>query len=104
MTNDQFKSECGKLGLKITDFQAELLLRFINLFIERNKSINLTKITNEKEFIVKHILDSLIISKFVDFKPDSKVADIGTGGGLPGIPLAILFSDARFVLIDPVQK
>ena len=55
-------------------------------------------------FVEKHLLHSLSISKVVDFMPGSKVLDIGTGGGFPGIPLAIMFPETQFILVDSIGK
>ena len=104
MINQQLKSLIKELGLRIPDARLLLIDRFIDLFIEKNKSINLTKINNREEFLIKHIIDSLILDKYVDIKPNTQVADLGTGGGLPGLLLAILHPDSRFTLIDSVQK
>jgi 16S rRNA (guanine527-N7)-methyltransferase len=104
MTNNQLKSLIQESGLQISDDRLILIDRFIDLFIEKNKSINLTKINNREEFLIKHIIDSLILDKYVDIKPNTQVADLGTGGGLPGLLLAILHPDSHFTLIDSVQK
>ena len=55
-------------------------------------------------FCEEHILHSMSISKLVNFKPGSKILDVGTGGGFPGIPLAILFPSCSFTLVDSMQK
>jgi len=91
-------------NLTIPDEKISLLEKFINLFVEKNQHINLTKINDEEEFIIKHIIDSLLIGQIIDIKPNTQIADLGTGGGLPGIPLAILNPKCRFTLIDSVQK
>lgn len=91
-------------NIPITDEQIRILNEFIKIFIEKNQHINLTKINDEKEFVIKHIIDSLFVGKMVNIKPDARVADLGTGGGLPGIPLAITNPKAEFTLIDSVQK
>jgi len=104
MTNDQLKSLIAESGLQITEGEMRVLGQFVDLFIEKNKIINLTKINSQKEFLIKHILDSLFVGKYAEIEPNMRVADLGTGGGLPGIPLAILNPDTRFTLIDSVQK
>ena len=76
---------------------------FYELLIETNKSLNLTAITEMEEVVLKHFIDSMAISHYFDFKNHS-VIDVGTGAGFPGIPLAILFSDAQFVLLDSLKK
>lgn len=91
-------------GLSISTEKLKQLEAFVDLFIEKNKQINLTKINSNEEFLVKHILDSLLTDSLIKIDPDMKVADIGTGGGLPGIPLAIMHSQSDFTLIDSVQK
>lgn len=75
---------------------------YMNLIIEWNKKINLTAITEPKEFIVKHFVDSLTITKYVSTK--SKVIDVGTGAGFPGIPLKLYYNDIDLTLIDSVNK
>ena len=70
-----------------------------------NEKINLTAIKEEKEFILKHYIDSLYIMKNENvFKSNDRVLDLGTGGGFPGIPLAILNSHVSFTLLDSVGK
>ena len=98
------KSLIQQAGLTISDDKIRQLEQFIDLFIEKNKVINLTKIKSKEEFLIKHIIDALFINQFLDFKKNIKAADLGTGGGLPGIPLAILHPDTSFTLIDSVKK
>jgi len=76
---------------------------FYEMLVETNKSLNLTAITEMKEVVLKHFIDSLAISHYFDFNNYS-VIDVGTGAGFPGVPLAILFSDAEFVLLDSLKK
>ena len=101
---NMLKSILQQSSLNIPDNKIRLLKKFIDLFIEKNQHINLVKINDEKEFIIKHIIDSLLIDQLINIKPNTTIADLGTGGGLPGIPLAILHPKCRFTLIDSMQK
>jgi len=104
MNDIDLKSLASKNGIKISEEKIGLLEKFIRLFTEKNNIINLTKINSGKEFLIKHILDSLFVDKLVKIRPSQKVADIGTGGGLPGLPMAIMNPESYFTLIDSVQK
>jgi 16S rRNA (guanine527-N7)-methyltransferase len=104
MTDLQFKSLCEEAGLSVSAQRMQKLEQFANFFIGKNKVINLASIGSREEFLVKHIMDSLLMDRFLQVKQGDKVADLGTGGGLPGIPLAIMHPDAEFTLIDSVQK
>lgn len=74
------------------------------LYPEWNEKINVISRKDIDNLYVNHILHSLGIAKFTDFKSGSKVLDMGTGGGLPGIPLAIMFPDVQFHLVDRIGK
>lgn len=89
------------LNIEATDEQVELLLAFIKLMEKWNKAYNLTAVRNREDMARLHILDSLSILPFVEGK---QVADIGTGAGLPGIPLAIFLPDVEFTLVDSNSK
>lgn len=74
------------------------------LYPDWNAKINVISRKDIDELYVKHVLHSLGIAKVMEFQPKSTVLDVGTGGGFPGIPLAILFPETRFYLIDVIVK
>lgn len=77
---------------------------FKHMVLEKNEVMNLTSIKDPVEFEVKHLQDSLIPAQFMDFEPGMSVVDIGTGGGFPGIPLAISYPSLHFTLVDSTLK
>ena len=91
--------------ITVTPEMAELLIQHLELVVEKNKRINLTRITNEHEAIVLHIIDSLlfIAHKPTVLGPDEKLLDVGSGAGYPGLPLTIV-SGCQSTLIDSVGK
>ena len=84
---------------QITQFE-----RLQELFEDWNSKINVISRKDMDQFYIHHVLHSLGIAKVMSFQPDTKVLDIGTGGGFPGIPLAILFPDTHFHLVDSIGK
>jgi 16S rRNA (guanine527-N7)-methyltransferase len=74
------------------------------LYHDWNAKINVISRKDIEELYIKHVLHSLGIAKLVEFQPKTTVLDVGTGGGFPGIPLAILFPETRFYLIDVIAK
>ena len=93
-----------ELGLTIGEIHAEQFMLYLAHLIEWNKSINLTSIIDPKEIIIKHFVDSLVALVATSFSQNGVVLDVGSGGGFPGIPLKIVRSDVRLVLVEPVQK
>ena len=91
------------------DISEEKIKKFFDFYvdlIETNKSLNLTAITDMKEVIYKHFVDSLSLVKVISDLSNKKykIIDIGTGAGFPGIPLAIVFNNVDFVLLDSLNK
>lgn len=97
-------SAAGELGLIIEEVHAEQFVRYLAHLIEWNKAINLTTITNPQEIIIKHFVDSIGALIATSFTKNGMVLDIGSGGGFPGIPLKIVRSDIRLMLVEPVRK
>lgn len=87
--------------IHLTDQQKEQLVGFVRLLDKWNKAYNLTSVRNPDEMLVKHILDSLVVSQHLQ---GQTFIDVGTGPGLPGIPLAIANPDKQFVLLDSLGK
>ena len=89
----------------LDDKKIELLEKYMTFTLEENKKFNLTSLDSKDDFIIKNILDSLLIVKTIDFDISSKrFIDIGSGAGLPGIPLAIYYSNTNFTLLEPTTK
>ena len=84
--------------------QLEQLEQLLPLYTEWNEKINVISRKDIDNFYERHVLHSLAISKYITFEKDEKVLDIGTGGGFPGIPLAILFPETKFILTDSIAK
>ncbi len=97
-----FLEEIKKNEIDVTDNQVEQFYKYMIGIIDWNTKINVTAITDEKMFIVKHFIDSLTINKYV--KGSKSLIDIGTGAGFPGIPLKIINSNTEITLIDSVNK
>ena len=92
---------CNELGLAFTDQQIEQLLEYLQLIQLWNKAYNLVGTSDSHELIQKHLLDSLAIVQYVEAGP---VLDVGSGAGLPGIPLAIAQPGISFTLLDANGK
>lgn len=88
----------------ITETQKQQFSDLEDLYKEWNEKINVISRKDMESLYEKHILHSLGIAKLMEFAPGTKVLDIGTGGGFPGIPLAILFPEAQFTLVDSIGK
>lgn len=95
------------LNKYFTDLQEDQIQQFeklSTLYIDWNQKINVVSRKDIEEIYLRHVLHSLAIAKFIQFKPSSRIIDVGTGGGFPGIPLAILFPETQFVLVDSIGK
>lgn len=89
---------------ELTQEQEERFSRLGELYAHWNEQINVISRKDTGNFYERHVLHSLAIAKFIQFQPGSTVLDIGTGGGFPGIPLAILFPETNFLLVDSIGK
>lgn len=99
--NDFLITELNKLNIKFNNEIITKLIYFTYLLHKWNKTYNLTSITDPKDMIIKHIIDSVIGYKYYN---GNNILDVGTGPGLPGIPLAIIFNDKKFYLLDSRLK
>jgi 16S rRNA (guanine527-N7)-methyltransferase len=88
----------------ITVAQQQQLEQLLPLYAEWNEKINVISRKDVENFYERHVLHSLAIAKVIQFKPATRVLDIGTGGGFPGIPLAIMFPEVQFHLADSIGK
>lgn len=111
MQRDIFYTELNKglseLSLCLSAEQKEQLFEYYSMVVEKNKVMNLTAITEEREFVIKHIIDSLSIVKLGGPVTDMlsfRLIDIGTGAGMPGVILKIAFPSLSVVLFDSLKK
>ena len=84
--------------------QKEQFTMLEELYRDWNSKINVISRKDMDSFWVHHVLHSLAIAKIISFKPNTKIMDVGTGGGFPGIPLAIMFPECQFLLVDSIGK
>ena len=93
-----------KYFTRLSGNQADLFNKLGSLYTSWNQKINLISRRDIDSLYERHILHSMAIASFIQFKPGTKVLDVGTGGGFPGIPLAICFPDVEFTLLDSIRK
>lgn len=113
---NKITSKFGEFGIEINTSQSKKFFDFMNLLVEKNKVMNLTSIVEPNEIIEKHFLDSCIILaqkniesgnnalEFITRNNIYKIIDVGTGAGFPGVPLAIMCENSKFVLSDTLGK
>jgi len=97
-----FIDEAKKVDIELNEKQIVLFYKYMEMLLEWNEKINLTAITEVKEIVVKHFIDSILVAKFI--KPESKIIDVGTGAGFPGIPLKIYNESYKLTLLDSLNK
>ena len=97
------RSYCGELHLLVSDDELRQCLVHLELVLEKNQVLNLTRITEKPDALMLHIVDSLTLLPFVFDAPDGALLDMGTGAGFPGVPLAIC-CDRPVTLLDSVGK
>ncbi len=91
----------GKTDLSVSETQQNTLVDYVMLMDKWNKAYNLTSVRDPHQMLVKHIVDSIVIAPYLNGK---RYIDVGTGPGLPGIPLAIMLPEVSFVLLDSLGK
>lgn len=98
---EQLKRLVAQTSLQLSEHQLQQLVQYVQLLDKWNGAYNLTSVRDPAEMLVKHIMDSLVVAPFIH---GQRIIDVGTGPGLPGIPLAICFPDKDFTLLDSLGK
>lgn len=91
-----------ELGINAESNVVDKFIKYMNMLKEWNQKINITAVDEDRDIIIKHFLDSLSISKFID--KGKSIIDIGTGGGFPGIPIKLVSENSRITLVDSLNK
>ena len=99
--NEKLDRLLNQTKIEISKQQKQQLIDFVKLLDKWNKAYNLTSVRDPEEMLVKHIMDSLVVSQYLE---GNQFIDVGTGPGLPGIPLAIINPDKQFTLLDSLGK
>ena len=99
---DRLRENADAIGVSLNEENLDKLYKYKNLVLDWNEKINLTAITEDTEFAVKHFVDSLTINKYIE--ENKTIIDIGTGAGFPGIPLKILNKENKVVLFDSLNR
>jgi len=101
---DILKNQAKKFGIEISEEKLAKFNVYMNYLLEYNSHTNLTSITEPEDIMIKHFLDSILISKYVNIKEGGKLIDVGTGAGFPGLPFKIYNSGIKLTLIDSLNK
>lgn len=101
---DILKNSFRNINIELSEKQINQFIRYYELLIEKNKVMNLTAITEYKDVVIKHFVDSLLVNDVLDFNNVKSVIDVGTGAGFPGIPIKIIYPHIKITLLDSLNK
>jgi 16S rRNA (guanine(527)-N(7))-methyltransferase GidB len=105
MDNRQLlKDSLEKMGISLSENQTQQFFDYKSLLVEWNEKMNLTAITDEREVIIKHFVDSISILSEVKIEEGAEIIDVGTGAGFPGLPVKIIRPDLKVTLLDSLNK
>lgn len=104
ISKELLKENALKFGVSLNEVALDRFDKYAQLLIEWNEKINLTAITQPDEIVMKHFVDSLALYKYIDIKDDSKIIDVGTGAGFPGVALLIANPKLDVTLLDSTKK
>lgn len=93
-----------KYEINLNKRQYDQLCIYADFLVEYNKNVNLTAITDPVEILYKHFIDSILLTKYVDFSKKSAIIDVGTGAGFPSVPIKIFHPDIKITLLDSLNK
>lgn len=93
-----------KYEINLNKRQYDQLCIYADFLVEYNKNVNLTAITDPVEMLYKHFIDSILLTKYVDFSKKSAIIDVGTGAGFPSVPIKIFYPDIKITLLDSLNK
>lgn len=94
----------NEININISEDQSNQLIEFVGILLDANKTINLTAITGFNEAMIKHIYDALLIMTIPEFESVQNIIDVGSGGGIPSIPLAICNPNKKIISLEATQK
>ncbi|WP_339027255.1 16S rRNA (guanine(527)-N(7))-methyltransferase RsmG [Leclercia pneumoniae] len=98
---NKFSRLLDEAGISLTDHQKNQLVAYVDMLNKWNKAYNLTSVRDPNEMLVRHILDSIVVAPYLE---GARFIDVGTGPGLPGIPLSIVRPECQFMLLDSLGK
>lgn len=101
---EQFEKDLKSFNVELTELQIKQFLKYYELLVEWNEFMNLTAITEYEDVMKKHFVDSLSLIKTYDVSKSSKVIDVGTGAGFPGLALKIAYPNLKVTLLDSLNK
>jgi len=101
---ETLRTICSRNGLLLSDAQQGLLVRYVEALLEWNAKVNLISRRDQENVWFSHVLHSLALLFYFELPDNARVLDLGTGGGLPGIPVAIARPGIKFVLLDSIKK
>ncbi|WP_304508821.1 16S rRNA (guanine(527)-N(7))-methyltransferase RsmG [Anaerotignum sp.] len=98
------QSCCEQMQIPLSQQMGEQFMIYMSLLLEWNEKMNLTAITEEKEVVLKHFADCLSLVPYLEISQDTKIIDVGTGAGFPGLPVKIVCPEVSMTLLDSLQK